>query len=74
MCVPIWMLSLIKQVMQKKFNRFDVRLHGPDAQTLLWKLQTVQTLGQHHPETLWYFDHNFPFKYRIRTKSASLES
>jgi hypothetical protein len=28
-------LSLIRQVMQKMFNRPDVRLHGPDAQALI---------------------------------------
>jgi hypothetical protein len=35
---------------------------------------TVRTLGQHRPITLPYFDHIFLLKYRIRTKSASLES
>jgi len=31
MCVPVWMLSLIRQVVHTKFNRLDVRFHGPDA-------------------------------------------
>jgi hypothetical protein len=35
---------------------------------------TVRTLGQHRPDTLQYFDHNFLFKYRIRMKSMSLEN
>jgi hypothetical protein len=26
---------------------------------------TVRPLGQHRPDTLWYFDHNFLLKYRI---------
>jgi len=35
---------------------------------------TVRTLGQHRSNTFQYFDHNILFKYRIGTKSASLES
>jgi hypothetical protein len=35
---------------------------------------TVWTLGQHRPDTLRYFDHNFLLKYRSGTKLASLES
>jgi hypothetical protein len=37
MCVPIQMLSLIRQVMHTKFNRPNVTLHGPNAQALIWK-------------------------------------
>jgi hypothetical protein len=46
--IPVRTLSLIRQVMQKKFNHPDVRLHGPDAQTLLWKLcaAEVQSSGR----------------------------
>jgi hypothetical protein len=36
--IPVRTLSLIRQVVQKKFNRPDVKLHGPDTHTLLWKL------------------------------------
>jgi hypothetical protein len=35
---------------------------------------TVRMLGQHLPDTLRYFDHNFLLKYRIGMKWASLES
>jgi hypothetical protein len=35
---------------------------------------TARTLGQHRPDTLWYFDNNFLLKYRIGTKLASSES
>jgi hypothetical protein len=46
--IPIRTLFLIRQVVQKKFNRPDVRLHGPYAQTLLWKLRAaeVQPFGR----------------------------
>jgi hypothetical protein len=37
MCVPVQMLSLIRQVVQKKFNSLDVSLYGLDAQALIWK-------------------------------------
>jgi hypothetical protein len=40
--IPVRTLSLIRQVVQKKFNRPDVRLHGPDTQTLLWKLRAAK--------------------------------
>jgi hypothetical protein len=33
--VPVWTQSLIRHVMQKKFNCLDVRLYGPDAQILV---------------------------------------
>jgi hypothetical protein len=35
---------------------------------------TVRMLGQHRPDTLRYFHHNFLLKYRIGIKLASLES
>jgi len=37
MRVPVWTLSLIKQVVHTKFNRLDVSLHGLKAQALIWK-------------------------------------
>jgi hypothetical protein len=37
-------LSLIRQVVQKTFNRLNVRLHGLDAQALIWKLCAVEVL------------------------------
>jgi len=40
--VPVRTLSLIRQVVQKKSNHPDVKLHGPDAQTLLWKLRAAE--------------------------------
>jgi hypothetical protein len=45
--VPVRTLSLIRQVVQKTFNRPDVSLHCPDTQTLLWKLfaAEVQSFG-----------------------------
>jgi hypothetical protein len=33
-------------------------------------IATVRTLGQHCPDTLWYFDHNILLKYQIGTKLA----
>jgi hypothetical protein len=35
-------LSLIRQDMQKIYNRLDVSLHYPDAQSLLWKLRAAE--------------------------------
>jgi hypothetical protein len=40
--VPVRMLFLIRQVMQKTFNRPNVRLHGSDAQALIWKLRAAE--------------------------------
>jgi len=47
MCVPIRTLSLIRQVMQKKFNHPDVRLHGPDAQALYMRA-SIQPFRRHN--------------------------
>jgi hypothetical protein len=44
MCVPIRTLSLIRQVVQKKFNRLDVRLHGPDAQALYMEIVCISSI------------------------------
>jgi hypothetical protein len=35
-------LSLIRQVVQKMFNCPNHRLHGLDAQALIWKLRTAE--------------------------------
>jgi hypothetical protein len=43
MCVPIRTQSLIRQVVQKKFNRPNVRLHGPDAQALYMKIACISS-------------------------------
>jgi hypothetical protein len=42
MCVPIT-LSMIRQVVQKKFNRPDVRLHGLDAQALYIEIACISS-------------------------------
>jgi hypothetical protein len=34
MCLPVWTLSLIRQVVPTKFNRPDNNIHGPDIQAL----------------------------------------
>jgi hypothetical protein len=51
MCVPVWTLSLIRQVVHTKFNRLDVILLGPDTQVLIWKLcaAEVQPSGHQSP-------------------------
>jgi hypothetical protein len=41
MCVSIWTLSLIRQVVDTKFNHPDVRLHGPDAQALCIEIECI---------------------------------
>jgi hypothetical protein len=43
MCVPVWTLSLIRQVVQKKFNCPDVRLHGSDAQALYMEIACISS-------------------------------
>jgi len=35
MCVPVWTLSLIRQVVHTKFNRLNDSIHGPDVQALI---------------------------------------
>jgi hypothetical protein len=42
MCVPVQMLSLIRQVIHTKFNRLNVSLHSPDARALIWKLRAAE--------------------------------
>jgi hypothetical protein len=79
MCDPVRTMSSIRQVMHTKFNRPDISLQGPDAQSLIMEIAgsrsgTVWTLGQHRPDTLRYFGHNVLLKYQIWTKLASLES
>jgi len=40
--VPIRTLSLIRKVVQKTFNSSNVRLHGSDAQALIWELRAIE--------------------------------
>jgi len=62
--IPVQTLSLIREVIQKKFNYPDVRLHGPGAQTLLWKLRAAEVQPSRYLcNTVQYFDHNFLLKY-----------
>jgi hypothetical protein len=42
-CVLVWTLSLIRQVVQKNFNRPDVRLHGSDAQALYMEIACISS-------------------------------
>jgi hypothetical protein len=70
-CDPVRTVLSIRQLVHTKFNRLDVRLHGPDTQALLWKLRVAEMQPSGH---LRYFDHNFLLKYRIGTKLASLKS
>jgi hypothetical protein len=42
-CVPVWTLSLIRQVMHTKFNRPDVSLHGPDAQVSYMEIVCINS-------------------------------
>jgi hypothetical protein len=44
----VWTLSLARQVVQKKFNRLDVRLYGPEAQSLIWKLHAAEVQSSGH--------------------------
>jgi hypothetical protein len=83
-----------------QFNRPDVILQGPDAQSLIMVITCSRStivrtrpwygsfqsyfgkavavdrpdIRSSRPDVLRYFDHNFLLKYRIGTKSASLES
>jgi hypothetical protein len=41
-------LSLIRQVVQKMFNRPNVSLQCPDAQTFLWKLRAAEVQLSEH--------------------------
>jgi hypothetical protein len=43
-----WTLSLIRQVVQKMFNRSDNILHGPDPQALIWKLCAAKVQLSRH--------------------------
>jgi hypothetical protein len=46
MCVPVQTLSLIRQVVQKKCNHPDVRLHGLDAQALYMEIVCISSTVQ----------------------------
>jgi len=41
MCVPVWTLSFIRQVVHSTFNRPDFSLHGPEAQASFMEITCI---------------------------------